>query len=101
MASDLAKNEFWVKKMTTRFHAMDLNKDEVLSKADFDIFTERTIQVGKLNEAQAERNWKLHNEILSVFGGENLKITLADFIEAQTKYSTGTVRVIQFSFHHS
>ena len=102
MASDLAKNEFWLKKMTARFHAMDLNKDEVLSKADFDIFTERIIQIGKLNEAQAERNWKLHSEIVSVFGGENLKLTLADFIEAQTKYSTGTVRVMySFSIIHN
>ena len=87
-------NSAWVKKMTARFHALDLNKDGVLTKADFDIFTERTIQIGKLSEAQAERNWKLHNEIVSVFGGENLKLTLADFIQAQAKYSTGTVRVI-------
>eukprot|EP00731_Ephydatia_muelleri_P032648 Em0024g192a len=82
-------NSAWVKKMTARFHALDLNKDGVLTKADFDIFTERTIQIGKLSEAQAERNWKLHNEIVSVFGGENLKLTLADFIQAQAKYSTG------------
>ena len=96
MASDLANNEFWVKKMTARFHALDLNKDGVLSKADFDIFTERIIQIGKLSEAQAERTWKLHNEIVSVFGGENLKLTLTEAIESQTKFSTGTVGVIQF-----
>ena len=78
MASDLANNEFWVKKMIARFHALDLNKDGVLSKADFDIFTERIIQIRKLSEAQAERTWKLHNEIVSVFGGENLKLTLTE-----------------------
>ena len=66
----------------------------MLTKADFDIFTERTIQIGKLSEAQAERNWKLHNEILSVFGGENLKLTMSDFIQAHAKYAEGTVRVI-------
>ena len=80
--------------MTTRFQALDLDKDGVLTKADFEIFTERTIQIGKLSEAQAERNWKLHNEIVSGFGGESLKLTLADFIEAQTKYTEGTVGVI-------
>ena len=85
MASDLTKNEFWLKKMTARFHALDLNKDGVLTKADFDIFTERTIQIGKLSEAQAERNWKLHNEILSAYGDENLKLTLAGFFEATAK----------------
>ena len=99
MASDLTKNEFWVKKMTTRFHALDLNKDGVLTKADFDIFTERTIQIGKLSEAQAERNWKLHNEILSAYGDENLKLTLAGFIEATAKYAEGTVNF--YSCRHS
>ena len=94
MASELTKNEFWVKKMTVRFHAMDLNKDGVLTKADFDIFTERNTKIGKLNDAQAERNWKLHAEIMSDFGIGS-ELTLAEFIEALVTYATGIMSKLQ------
>ena len=89
MASELTKNEFWVKKMAVRFHALNSKRDGVLSKADFETLIESIIKFGKLNDAQAERIWKLLAELLTLFGDTNFKLTLGDFNEATAKNSQG------------
>ena len=89
MASDLTKNEFWLKKMTARFHAMNSKKDGVLTKADFDILIENIIKFGKLNDAQAERCRKQMATLLPLFGDETFKITQEGFNDAAAKSSEG------------
>ena len=89
MASDLTKNEFWLKKMTVRFHAMNSKKDGMLSKADFDLLIERIIKFGKLNDAQAERCRKLLAKLLPLFGGDTFKLTQEGFNDAAAKSSEG------------
>ena len=88
-SSDLKKNEFWVKKMTVRFHAMNSKKDGVVSKADFEILIERIIKIGKLSDAQAERSRMLLAKLLPLFGGETLKQTLEEFYDTAAKGSEG------------
>eukprot|EP00731_Ephydatia_muelleri_P032643 Em0024g187a len=94
MASDLTKNEFWLKKMTARFHAMNSKKDGVLTKADFDILIENIIKFGKLNDAQAERCRKQMATLLPLFGDETFKITQEGFNDAAAKSSEGNYLVL-------
>ena len=97
MASDLKKNEFWVKKMTVRFNAMNSKKDGVVSKVDLEILIERIIKFGKLNDAQAERIRKLLAKLLPLFGGETFKLTREEFYETAAA-SAGGIYIFPVSF---
>ena len=97
MASELIKNEFWVKKMAVRFNAMNAKKDGVASKGDLEILIGRIINIGKLNDAQTERIWKLlADELLPLFGGATFKLTSAEFNGTAAKSSDGIVLLFAF-----
>ena len=60
---------------------IDLNKDGVLSADDLQIYHERAIQYGNMNEQQTERSARRNAELIAAwFGPDDKHITLEQFL---------------------
>ena len=79
--SELAKNEFWLKKIRNVYTVRDLNKDGYISKADFMIMIQRYKDMG-CPEEHLDKLSCGYNFLCATLGlpDENAKVTLEESI---------------------
>ena len=98
---ELAKNEFWLRKLRSWARTRDTNKDGFLSKDDFHLVVERYREMG-VSEAHLKKLEKNHNLLCATLGivDEDVKLTLDQCIDHFTKCGDQLEDVIKIFVTH-
>ena len=98
---ELAKNEFWMRKLRTEAKTRDTNKDGFVSKADFHIVIERYKEMG-VSEAHLKKLEKNHDLLCATLGivDDDMKLTHDQCIANFTKCGDQVEDVIKMFVTH-